>query len=114
MVAGRRNLDDEHVELVDTRVETLVFGDEALVSVLGELDRFNVGLLTAALAELPTVSRVVIDLQDVAFLDCAALSRIEAAAREFAAAGRILRLDHATGVVRRLIDVMRLDDLRVR
>jgi hypothetical protein len=31
-----------------------------------------------------------------------------------AADGRVLRLDHTSGMVRRLIDIMKPDDLRVR
>ena len=99
--------------MLDTRAEVLVFGDEALVAVHGDLDRFSIHVLTDAIAEVPAVSRVVIDLQDVTFLDGAALGHIEDVAREFVAAGRILRLDHASGLVRRLIEIMRLDDLRV-
>jgi anti-anti-sigma factor len=102
------------VDILDTRAEVLIVGDEALVAVHGDLDRFSVHVLTEALAEVPAFSRVVIDLQDVAFLDGAALGRLEDLAGEFAAAGRILRLDHASGLVRRLIEIMRLDDLRVR
>jgi len=102
------------VDMVDTRAEVLVFGCEALVTVHGELDMFSVGVLDDALADVATASRVVIDLGDVSFLDGAALRRIEDVARELAATGRILRLDHASGLVRRLIEIMRLDDLRVR
>jgi anti-anti-sigma factor len=100
--------------MFETRAEVLVVSDEALVSVHGDLDRFSIHVLTDALAEVPRVSRVVIDLQDVAFLDGAALGQLEDLAGEFVAAGRILRLDHASGLVRRLIEIMRLDDLRVR
>lgn len=102
------------MDIADARAEVLVFGDEALVAVHGDLDLFSVHVLTEALATTPRVSRVVIDLQEVSFLDGAALRHIEGLARQFAADGRILRLDHASGLVRRLIDIMRLDDLRVR
>ena len=98
----------------DTQADVLIFGDEALVAVHGELDLFSVHVLIDALAQTPAVSRVVIDLQDVSFLDGSALRRIEGLAREYSAAGRTLRLDHASGLVRRLIEIMRLDDLRVR
>jgi anti-anti-sigma factor len=102
------------VEVVDTRAQLLVVGDEALVAVRGDLDLFSGHVLDDALAEVPPVSRIVIDLQDVSFVDYAALRRIEDAARALAAEGRSLRLDNASGMVRRLIDIMRLDDLRVR
>ena len=98
----------------DTRADVLVFGDEALVAVHGDLDLFSVHVLTEALADAPAVSRVVVDLQDVPFLDSTALRQIERLARGFSAQGRILRLDHASRLVRRLIEIMRLDDLRVR
>ena len=106
--------DHESVDVAETRAEVLVFGDEALVAVHGDLDLFSLRVVTDALADIPAVSRVVIDLQEVEFLDGAALRRIEDLARDYAAQGRILRLDHASGLVRRLIEIMRLDDLRVR
>ena len=102
------------MELVETRAQVLVVGDEALVVVRGDLDLFSVGVLEDALAGVPPVSRVVIDLQDVVFIDYTVLRRLEGAARAFAAVGRSLRLDNTSGMVRRLIDIMRLDDLRVR
>jgi len=67
----------------ETRADVLVFGDEALIGLHGELDLFSLDVLRDALADVATVSRVVIDLQDVDFLDCAALRFIEDAARRF-------------------------------
>lgn len=105
---------DDGDMLTDTRAEVLVFGDEALISVVGELDLFSVAVLDDALAEVRSVSRVVIDLQDVSFLDCAALRHIELAARAGAVDGQSIRVDHASGMVHRLIELLKLDDLRVR
>jgi anti-anti-sigma factor len=56
----------------------------------------------------------VIDLRGVSFLDCAALRAIEQAAQVSAAEGNMLRVDHASGMVRRLMDILKLDNLRVR
>jgi anti-anti-sigma factor len=98
----------------DTRAEVLVVGDEALISVHGELDLFSLDVLRDALADVAQVSRVVIDLQDVVFLDCAALRFIEDAAKRYAADSRRLRVEHASGIVNRLIEILKLDDLRVR
>jgi anti-anti-sigma factor len=98
----------------DTRADVLVLGDEALVSVHGELDLFSLDVLRDALADVPPVSRVVIDLQEVAFLDCAALRFIEGTAKHYAADSRKLRVEHASGLVNRLIEILKLDDLRVR
>jgi len=98
----------------DTRADVLVFGDEALVSVHGELDLFSLDVLREALADVAQVSHVVIDLQDVAFLDCATLRFIEDAARQYAADSRKLRVERASGMVNRLIEILKLDDLRVR
>ena len=98
----------------DTRADVLVYGDEALISVQGELDLFSLDVLRDALADVPQVSRVVIDLKDVAFLDCAALRFIEATAKQYAAQSRKLRVEQASGIVNRLIEIMKLDDLRVR
>ena len=106
--------DHREVDITNTRAEVLVLGDEALVAVHGELDLCTIDVLTQALADIAKVSRVVIDLQEVTFVDYAALRRIDGLARDFAASGCTLRLDHPSGLVRRLIEIMRLDDLRVR
>ena len=98
----------------ETRADVLVFDDEALISVHGELDVFSLDILREALADVPQVSRVVIDLHDVDFLDCAVLRFIEAAAKQYAADSRKLRVEHASGLVNRLIEILKLDDLRVR
>ena len=113
MSAGR-GLPDHRVMSTDARADILVFGDEALISVHGELDLFSLAVLRDALAEVPPVKRVVIDLQDVTFLDCAALRFIESAARQHAANARVLRVEHASAMINRLIDLLKLDDLRVR
>jgi anti-anti-sigma factor len=98
----------------DTRADVLVCGDEALISLHGELDLFTLDVLRDALADVPRVSRVVIDLQDVEFMDCAALRFIEGTARRFAADSRTLRVEHASRLVNRLIELLKLDGLRVR
>jgi len=98
----------------DARADVLVFGDEALISVHGELDLFSLDVLRHAIAEVALVARVVIDLQGVDFLDCTALRFIEMAAAQFAADSRKLRVEHASGFVNRMIDLLKLDDLRVR
>jgi len=98
----------------ETRADVLVFGDEALIGLHGELDLFSLDVLREALGDVTAVSCVVIDLQDVHFLDCAALRFIEDAARQFAADSRKLRVKHASGLVNRLIELLKLDDLRVR
>jgi len=98
----------------DTCADVLVIGDEALISVHGELDLFSLDVLRDALADAGPVAQVVIDLQDVAFLDCAVLRFIEHAAKRAAAESRKLRVEHASGVVSRLIEILKLDDLRVR
>ena|SRR5690348_2336931 len=105
---------DHQMVTTDTRADVLVIGDEALVSVHGELDLFSLDVLRKALADVPRVSRVVIDLQGVDFLDCAALRLIEQVAAQYAADSRTLRVEHASGLVNRLIELLKLDDLRVR
>jgi anti-anti-sigma factor len=97
----------------DARAEVVVYGGEALISLHGELDLFSLDVLEAALQDADRASRVVVDLQEVDFLDCAALRRIEQAAKARAVDGRVLRVAHASGVVRRLLDILELDDLRV-
>jgi anti-anti-sigma factor len=98
----------------DARAEVLVFGDEALISMFGELDLFSVHVLDDAIRDAGAVSRIVIDLQDVTFLDSAALRRIERAAKTSAVQGRVLRIDRASRIVSRMLDILQLDDLRVR
>ena len=97
-----------------TRADVLVYDHEALISLHGELDLFTLDVLRRALADAADVSRVVIDLKDVDFLDSAVLRFIEQAARQFHADSRTLRVEHATGLVNRLIELLKLDDLRVR
>jgi anti-anti-sigma factor len=97
----------------DTRAEVVVYGDDALISLHGELDLFSLHVLEEALRDADEVSRVVIDLQAVEFLDCAALRRIERAAAASAVEGRVLRVEHASGMVRRLLEILKLDDLTV-
>src|SRR3954467_12748791 len=60
-------LDHEYMS-TDTRADVLVFGEEALGGVQGELDLFSLDVLREPLADVPAVSRVVIDLQGVEFL----------------------------------------------
>jgi anti-anti-sigma factor len=102
------------MSLLDTRADVLVLGDEALVTLHGELDLFSVTVVDAAVADAADATRVVLDLQDVTFVDGAALHHIDRLAKRLAEQGRILRMDNSSGLVRRLIHLMRLDDLRVR
>jgi|SRR5947209_9297844 len=99
---------------IDTRADVLVIGDEALISVHGELDLFSLDVLREALADVGQASQVVIDLQEVAFVDCATLRFIEDIAKQYAADSRKLRVERASGLVNRLIEILKLDDLRVR
>ena len=98
---------------IDTRADVLVIGDEALISVHGELDLFSLDV-REALADVGQASQVVIDLQEVAFVDCATLRFIEDIAKQYAADSRKLRVERASGLVNRLIEILKLDDLRVR
>ena len=114
-MANRRPCRDHgSMYVVDTRAEVIVVDDEVLIVVYGELDAFSMTVLEDALADVPATGRVVIDLQHAPFLDCAALRRIETAARTLAAHGRTLRVDNVSDMVRRLMDLLKLDDLRVR
>jgi len=113
-IPGRALVLDHEGMATGTRADVLVFGDEALVSVHGELDLFSLDVLREALADAPEASRVVIDLHGVEFLDCAALRFIEDAAKQYAADSRSLRVEHASGLVNHLIEILKLDDLRVR
>ena len=97
----------------ETCADVVVIDDEALVSVHGDLDLFSVSVLEDALATTRSLSRVVIDLGQTAFVDLAAMRRIEHAAREARSRGQELRLEHPPSMVRRMIDLMRLGDLHL-
>lgn len=78
----------------------------------GELDLSVRDELRGRLVALPAleVHSVVLDLSDVTFLDCAALSAVIALARECAYADVRLLLAGVPGIGRRLMDVLRLTD----
>jgi anti-anti-sigma factor len=94
------------------RIDVVASDGAALLSPHGELDMFSVSALRAALEQAGTSPSVVVDLRDVPFTDTAILRCLAEAARDRARNGRALRLDNAQGIVLRLIDLMRLDDLR--
>jgi anti-anti-sigma factor len=96
----------------DARFDVVVVGNDALVSAHGELDLFCVDRLRVALAEVDHVQRVTVDLKGVTFIDSAALGCLAAVADARAGAGRTLRVEHAHGLVRRLMDLLQLDALR--
>lgn len=98
--------------LDDARIDVLALGDEALLTAHGELDMFSVARLRACLADAGSAARVIVDLARVTFADSAVLRCLSEVARERAASGTTLRVDNANGVVLRLMDLLRLDDLR--
>ena len=93
------------------RIDVVVIGAEALLCPHGELDMFSVGYLQAALAGVAKASRVLVDLSDVSFVDSAVLRCLALSAQERAARGRQLRIDNPQAIVRRLMVLLRLDDL---
>lgn len=101
---------DLHVDKL--RLDLVVVGSEALLRPHGELDMFSVGRLQAALDEVPAAATVTVDLADVDFVDTAVLRCLARVAEQRARAGQRLRVDNAHGIVRRLMDLLRLDDLR--
>jgi anti-sigma B factor antagonist len=95
--------------------------DHAIATVAGEIDIFTVTRLRKRLFELAASSRpVVIDLDQVSFIDSAGLSALVGAANQAAAHGgslrvvcarpKILKLFRLTGLDRRLPPAPTLDD----
>ena len=93
----------------------------AIVTVAGEIDMFTAARLRERLLELAAVGRpVVIDLDQVGFMDSAGLSALVGAANRAAAHGgslrvvcarpKILKLFRLTGLDRRLRPAPTLDE----
>jgi len=98
--------------LEQVRIDVVVVDDDALLYPHGELDMFSVDQLRAALTQVDEVPNLTVDLQDVTFVDSAVLRCFAAEARARITTGRRLRIDNPHGIVRRLMDLLRLDDLR--
>ena len=87
-------------------------GDVTVVSLHGEQDGSLVPSLRDALAGISgSGTDIVIDLRDVTFIDCAVFGAIIGARSELRDDGRSLSLRAPSRCVRRLMDLLRLEDL---
>lgn len=97
------------------RVEVSQQGRTALVQVTGELDIATAPLLAARFADLlapgagEPVDRVVVDLSGLAFADLVGLGALLDAERRLRERGGTIALRAPSGLVRRVLTVLRLD-----
>lgn len=100
---------------MDIKVETLAEG-ASLVRVSGELDIYTAPRLREQLLWLTDqdssgCARVLLDLNDVTFIDSTGLGAIVGAHRRFTQRGGVLELVCGSGPVRRLLSITRLDQV---
>jgi stage II sporulation protein AA (anti-sigma F factor antagonist) len=85
-----------------------------VVSVVGEVDLVSCDALRHALdGALGTSSRTVVDLTDLSFIDSSGLSVLVEAHRKARDAGGVFVVRNATPMLKRLLDITRLDTLLV-
>ncbi len=95
------------------RIETRTDAERAVLELHGELDLSEAPVLAAELRELEHrgVAAIVLDLDDVSFLDSAGLRVILAARERARVAGGELALTAGTPQVRRLFEVAGVGDM---
>jgi anti-sigma B factor antagonist len=88
-------------------VGTTRAGDEAIVSLEGELDVATIEALRAALvaAAASSAANVVVDMARLSFMDAIGLGVLITAHWRCAATGRRLALRHPTGIVEKVLDL---------
>jgi anti-anti-sigma regulatory factor len=93
-------------------VATVVVGDEAIVVVVGSVDRFSwVHLELAVLGAVAAGGRlVVLDGRQLAFVDATVVSRLASIGRRLREEGGALRVASPPPVLRRLVDLLLLGD----
>jgi anti-sigma B factor antagonist len=99
-------------EMLKTRVEAV--DGVAVVSVEGEVDLVSSEQLRRALLDaLQESPQVTIDLTGLTFIDSSGLSALVDAHRRARDAGGVLTLRNPTPMLRRLLDITRLESLLV-
>jgi anti-sigma B factor antagonist len=87
---------------------------KAVVSVRGEVDLVSCDELRRALHEaLQSSTHAVVDLAELSFIDSSGLSVLVDAHRKARDAGGVLVVRNPTPMLRRLLDITRLDSLLV-
>jgi anti-anti-sigma regulatory factor len=91
---------------------TVVVDDEALVVVVGAVDRFSWSHLeSAVLAAVAAGGRtVVLDTRQLSFVDATVVSRLASIGRRLRGEGGVLRVASPPAVLRRLVDLLLLGE----
>lgn len=84
-------------------------GDGVRLAVTGELDRATVPRFERAVAELHDPSRLIIDLDDLAFIDAGGLRSIIDLARAAERSGRSVQVANPNAMLRRLFTLTGLE-----
>ena len=84
-------------------------GDGVRLAVTGELDRATVPRFERAVADLHDPGRLVIDLNDLEFIDAGGLRSIVDMARKAERSGRSVQLANASATLRRLFTLTGLE-----
>ncbi len=96
--------------MADTAFRPLT--DRVVRITVEEVDRATVGQFVEELAALePGCYRLVVDLRDVAFIDAGGVRALLATATAMSVAGGTIALRNARSAVRRVLDVLDLNDL---
>ena len=95
------------------RVEVASEGDTALIRVRGELDLHGCPHLEQALIDADTgpAARIVLDLEELTFIDGSGLEVLVAASRRSSANGGRLRITTGKGEVPRILHLVALDQV---
>jgi len=93
-------------------VASVVVDDEAIVVVVGSVDRFSWPHLEAAVFEVIAAGArwLVLDARQLAFVDATVVSRLASIGRRLGTEGGGLRIASPPAVLRRLVDLLLLGD----
>jgi anti-anti-sigma factor len=93
-------------------VATVVVGDEAIVVVVGAVDRFSWPRLEAAVVTAIAAGgrALVLDARQLSFVDATVVSRLASIGRRLRGEGGALRVASPPPVLRRLVDLLLLGD----
>jgi anti-anti-sigma factor len=93
-------------------VASVVVDDEAVVVVVGAVDRFSWGFLEQAVLEAVAAGgrRVVLDARQLSFVDATVVSRLASIGRRLRTEGGALAVASPPPVLRRLVDLLLLGD----
>src|SRR4051794_4868839 len=98
----------------DAQVEVLVYGHEAVVTPIGDLDISSERLLDKALTALAAAEvHVTVDMAEVTFIDSWAVALLQRAACDVAAGGRSFQLVDASTFVTHTLELLGAEYLLV-